>query len=259
MSDPADTQQDTAPEPSGTCQLNIIAATPTVLWQETRNVCDDALRQGHAFVMILHGMEAFADERVLVDEDRQRAARYRKIGDRHNFVLGRNLVHHLVRPRGSSTPCTFSVGPHGKPFLPDAPAYNLSHSGCWVVCAVSRDESIGVDVETFARLKDYRELLAAVTHPTERRYIEQAPSDRRLALFKRCWTRKEAILKATGEGLRDDLQAIDVCLERNEPVLDRPTPLRLMHLTSDQDEATIALALSPSITGVVAMFVSEPR
>jgi 4'-phosphopantetheinyl transferase len=205
----------------------------------------------------MHGMEAFADERVMTEEDRQRAARYRQAGDRHNFVLGRNLVHHLVRARDASTPCRVSIGPHGKPFLPGAPAYNLSHSGRWVACVVSREASIGIDVETFARLKDYRSLLAMVTHPIERRCIEQATSGHGLALFKRCWTRKEAILKATGEGLNDNLQAIDVCLEQHEPVLDHPTPLRLMQLSPDHAEATIALALHPTISGVVAMFIDE--
>ncbi|HUA82010.1 MAG TPA: 4'-phosphopantetheinyl transferase superfamily protein [Dyella sp.] len=241
------------------CVLNTIKATPAALWREARDACDDALRRGHVFVAILHGMDAFADERLLADADGQRAARYRRPGDRHNFVLGRNLVHHLVRPRGIPTPCAFSIAPRGKPFLPNAPAYNLSHSGSWVACAVSRDESVGIDVETFARLKDYRDLLAVIAHPAERRYIEQAPSDDRLTLFKRCWTRKEAVLKATGEGLHDALQTMDVCLERNEPVLDHPAPLRLMHLMADQAEATIALALHPSVPGVVVMYVGEPH
>lgn len=256
MNNPADI---THTMPAQGTTLTLLKATPTAMWHEAREACDDALRQGHAFVAILHGMEAFADERVLTDEDRQRAARYRQAGDRHNFVLGRNLVHHLVRPRGISTPCRFSIGPRGKPFLPDAPAYNLSHSGRWVACVVSHDEAVGIDVETFARLKDYRDLLGMVTHPAERHCIEQASPEHGLALFKRCWTRKEAVLKATGEGLHDNLPGIDVCLQQHEPVLDHPMPLRLMHLTADHDEATIALALNPSLPGVVAMFVDEPR
>jgi 4'-phosphopantetheinyl transferase len=267
MNDPADSNNDieTLPVPGAAqafdspCRLILVEATPAVLWQEARDACDGALEQGYAFVAILHEAEAFADEQVLTNEDRRRAARFRQAGDRHNFVLGRNLVHHLVSPRGAPAPRTFSVGPHGKPFLPGAPAYNLSHSGRWVACAVSRDEPVGIDVETFARLKDYRELLAVITHPAERRYIEQAPSDHRLALFKRCWTRKEALLKAIGKGLGDDLHAIDVCLEQNEPALDHPAPLRLMHLAVDREAVTIALALSPLITGVVAMLVGEPR
>lgn len=252
MSDPASTNalvEDVA------CKLITIETTHAALWQQARDACDDALKQGRVFVAILHRAEAFADEHWLTDEDRQRAARFRQPGDRHNFVLGRNLVHHLIRPRGISTPCVFSIGPNGKPFLPDAPAYNLSHSGRWVACAVSRHEPVGIDVETFSHLKDYRELLPTIAHPAERRYIEQAPADIGLALFKRCWTRKEAVLKATGKGLSADLQAIDVCLDQSEPVLRHPMPLRLMHM--DRQQVSISLAMSPSIPGLVAM-IAEP-
>jgi phosphopantetheinyl transferase len=265
MNDPAGTHsdmharmQDAALEEGATCRLITIKATHAALWQEARDACDDALAKGHVFVAILHGAEAFADERLLTSEDRQRAARFRLTGDRHNFVLGRTLVHHLVRLRGISTPCTFSIGPHGKPFLPGAPAYNLSHSGRWVACAVSRHEPIGIDVETFVHLKSYRELLPTITHPIERRHIEQAPSDNRLALFKHCWTRKEAILKATGTGLSDDLQGIDVCLDQSEPVLKHPASLRLIHLPVGQEQATIALAMDPSVRAVIAMSIVEP-
>jgi phosphopantetheinyl transferase len=251
-------EQDSAHREGATCLLVTIKATYAALWQEARDTCDDTLARGYAFVAILRGAEAFADEHLLTDEDRERAARFRQASDRHNFVLGRTMIHHLVGPRGVSTPCVVSIGAHGKPFLPGASACNLSHSGRWVACAVSRHEPVGIDVETFARLKDYRDLIPTITHPTERRYIEQATPDSRLALFKRCWTRKEAILKATGKGFSHDLQTIDVCLDQSEPVLNHPSPLLLVHLPGDQEQVTIALALNPSVPGVVAMLVAEP-
>lgn len=260
MNDAARTRSDTHAE-QGTgaaCRRIMINATPAVLWQDVRDACDDALTQDYAFVAILREADAFADEHRLTDEDRQRAARFRQVRDRHNFVLGRTMIHHLVCPRGVPTPRAFSTGPHGKPFLPDAPAYNLSHSDRWVACAVSRHEPVGIDVETFARLRNYQDLIPTIAHRNERRLIEHAPLDGRLALFKRCWTRKEAVLKATGKGLSDDLQAIDTFLDQAEPVLDHPLPLRLIHLPWDEERVTIALALSPSIRGVVAMLVAEP-
>jgi phosphopantetheinyl transferase len=237
------------------CPCVIVKATSAALWKGARKACDDALAQGHAFVAILHGAESFADERLLTDQDRQRAMRFRQPSDRHNFALGRTMVHQLVGARDDSTPRAFSVGSHGKPFLPGAPAYNLSHSGRWVACAVAQYEPIGIDVETFARLQNYHDLIPAIAHQAERHCIEQAPSDNRLALFKRCWTRKEAVLKATGTGLSDDLQDIDICLAQGEPVLEHPTPLRLIDFPVDEGQVMVALALSPSVPGVVAMFV----
>ena len=235
------------------CRLTIVQATSAALWRQARQACDAALAQGCSFVLVLGGAHAYADEDVLVEEDRQRAARFRQPGDRHNFVLGRTVVHRLVRPEAAPLPYRFSLGPRGKPFLPDAAAYNLSHSGRWIACAVSRCEPIGIDVETFARLSDYRDLVPAIMHPAERRCLEQAAPASRLALFKRCWTRKEAVLKATGSGLNDDLQSIDVGLDQEQALLDQPVPLRLLDLPLGEVPLTAALAHAPGTPAVMAM------
>ncbi|WP_266168861.1 4'-phosphopantetheinyl transferase family protein [Dyella subtropica] len=247
---------DTTQASCATFEVFAVNAARTALWRDARQACDKALAQGFAFVAILREAGAFADEELLVDEDRQRAKRFRQTRDRDNFVLGRTMVHHLVRPKGVSEPSAFSLGRYGKPFLPGCPTYNLSHSDHWVACAISQSEQIGIDVETFEHLQDYRDLLATITHPVERRNIDQemAP-EKQLALFKRCWTRKEAVLKATGKGLSDDLCAIDVRLTESEPVLSYPASLRLVDLLVDDDRVTISLALDPSVPGVVVMLV----
>jgi phosphopantetheinyl transferase len=230
--------------------------TNTALWQTARKFCDEALAQGFAFVAILHGAHAVADEGLLADEDRQRAARFRQASDRYNFVLGRTMVHHLVRQAGISAPSALSFASHGKPFLPGCPAFNISHSGTWVACAVSRSALIGIDVETFAHLQDYRALLGAVTHPNEHRSIDKVAADEQGAWFKRCWTRKEAALKAIGRGLGDELSSIDVRLEESEPVLDHPASLRLVDLLLGDGYMTASLALDASVPGVMVMFAS---
>ncbi|GAA0763301.1 4'-phosphopantetheinyl transferase superfamily protein [Ideonella azotifigens] len=237
--------------------ISTITVASTVLWQDARLVCDQALGRGCAFVAILHEAGDFADEHVLADADRQRAMRYRQAGDRKNFVLGRTMVHHLVRPRGALVPCAFSFGVHGKPFLPGLPAFNLSHSAEWVACAVSPGESVGIDVEAFLRLGDHRDLLAGTTHPAERLAIARAEPDEQPALFKRCWTRKEAVLKATGKGLSDDLCAIDVGLAERQPLVGDPASLRLVDLLVGDDRVTACLALEKWVPGVVVMHVSR--
>ncbi|MFC5743978.1 4'-phosphopantetheinyl transferase family protein [Dyella tabacisoli] len=236
-------------------KLFTINATLSALWQDARRACDKALAQGLAFVVILREAGALAEEHLLTDEDLQRARRFRRLADRYNFVLGRTMVHHLVRPQGAAVPYAFSLGRHGKPFLPDGPSFNVSHSDNWVACAIGRGELIGVDVETFEHLQDYRELLGTITHVAERQCIDQAPPDRQLALFQRCWTRKEAVLKATGMGLSDDLCSIDVRLTEDEPVLGYPASLRLVDLLLDDERPTISLALDTSVPGVVVMSV----
>ena len=241
------------------CRLTVIHAAPTDGWQEARRRCEQALAQGCSFVLMTYGMQAHADESLLLDEDRQRAARFRRPADRHNFVLGRTLVHHLLRPVDAAVPYGFLRGPHGKPFLPDTAAYNISHSGRWLACAVSPREPIGIDVETFEQLGDYRQLLPSIAHPDERRCIEMVPAHQRRRLFQRCWTRKEAVLKAIGTGLSERLQGIDVRLDQDEPMLDDPAPLRLLDLPLGERAITAALAQAPSIPAVLMLLVSAGR
>jgi phosphopantetheinyl transferase len=251
MSEPDDAQAASAIFEIST---TVNAACPT-LWQQAREACAKALDQGHAFAVVLREADALADEGLLADEDCQRAARYRRSRDRHNFILGRTLVHHLVRPPNASAPCVFSFGRNGKPFLPGCAAFNLSHSDDWIACVVSHRILVGIDVETFQHLRNYLDLLAMTTHPAERCIIDQATAARRLALFKRCWTRKEAVLKATGMGLSDDLCSIDVQLDESEPVLGSPAYLRILDLPVDDDRISISLALDARVLGIAVMFV----
>jgi 4'-phosphopantetheinyl transferase len=237
--------------------MTTLRAATQALWQEARHACDDALARGFTFVLVLHAAEAFADDRLLTDEDRERSARFHQPSDRHNFVLGRTMVHQLVRARGASTPYALCRGPYGKPFLPDAPAFSLSHSDRWIACAVSVRDPIGMDIETFARLGDYRSLLGFVSHPAERRCIEEAMPHERLPLFKRCWTRKEAVLKAVGKGIADDLKGIDVCLNLDEPLLSHPAPLRVIDMRLQDDQVTAALAQTLYVAGTVVMVVRD--
>ncbi|GAB6849202.1 hypothetical protein JCM10599A_30060 [Paraburkholderia kururiensis] len=243
--------------PRASNSVTVLHATAAALWHDAGHACDDALARGFTFVLVLNGVEAFGDDSLLMDEDRQRSTRFHQPSDRHNFVLGRTMVHHVVRARGASTPYAFRLGPYGKPFLPNAAAFSLSHSGRWIACAVSRHDPIGIDLETFTRLGDYRDLLPAATHPAERRCIGEAMPHERLPMFKRCWTRKEAILKATGVGLTDDLQSIDVRLDQDEPLLSDPALLRVIDLPLNDGQVVAALAQAPWVQATVVMMMDN--
>jgi 4'-phosphopantetheinyl transferase len=101
--------------------------------------------------------------------------------------------------------CPRCGAPHGKPQLAGATGlqFSVSHSGGSVVVAVARDSAVGVDVEEVgtpepAELADTAELVLA---PSERRRVARWPERRRPQAFTTYWTRKEAVLKATGQGL----------------------------------------------------------
>ncbi|HYC36581.1 MAG TPA: 4'-phosphopantetheinyl transferase superfamily protein [Usitatibacter sp.] len=97
----------------------------------------------------------------------------------------------------------------GKPFLAGTSLrFNRSRSHGRCVVAVSRFE-IGIDLERVEPLADLAPLVEATLTARERDAFERMPQGERLAFFYRCWTRKEARLKAAGVGLRQDPRGVE--------------------------------------------------
>jgi 4'-phosphopantetheinyl transferase len=119
-------------------------------------------------------------------------------------ILGQCLTKHPGDVRLSRTAS-------GKPYVSDAPlAFNLSHSGPLAVCAVTRSGSVGVDIEAMRAIDDPDGIVAHFFAPGEIAEYNRHSGESRLATFFRLWTRKEAYLKATGEGLSRPLNTFDV-------------------------------------------------
>ena len=156
---------------------------------------------------------ASADESALTSVERARALRFAFERDRRRFVAARSLLRRLLIEEAAVDPRSeFDVGPHGKPYLPmpGAPRFNLSHSGRHALIAISETDEIGVDIEEVKPVIDLDAL--AVRHFTARERSRWPGDDRsgaRLGRFLRGWTRKEACLKALGDGLTIDTRAFE--------------------------------------------------
>ncbi len=150
----------------------------------------------------------------LDDTEQRRAGRLRHAGDRHRFVTARSLLRLVLAERTGTPPselrfdttCLRCGRDHGKPRLighRGAVSFSIAHAGRRVVVAVADGAAVGVDVEGIGA-RDGAELTAisdSILTPTELAdYRRIAPSDRGRALAV-WWTRKEAVLKATGDGL----------------------------------------------------------
>ncbi|MFF8597580.1 4'-phosphopantetheinyl transferase family protein [Streptomyces sp. NPDC015232] len=97
----------------------------------------------------------------------------------------------------------FAAGPHGKPYLRDGSVeFSLSHSGELVAVALALGAPVGVDVERVP--EPGAELPLPVLSAAERAVFDRFPGPERSAAFAAYWVRKEAVLKATGVGLRVD-------------------------------------------------------
>ena len=160
----------------------------------------------------------------LSDGERLRAGRFVFERDRRRFIVGRARLRHLLASRLGVQPDAVELvyGPRGKPRLSrsfsDADlCFNVSHSEDLAVCAFSSGREIGVDVEAVREMRDADEIAARFFSRRENEaYLALDPRDRPLGFFN-CWTRKEAFIKARGDGLHYPLDRFDVSLAPGEP------------------------------------------
>jgi len=144
---------------------------------------------------------------LLDAHERARLDRFRRDADRARYLAAHALARLVVGPRTGTDPAALTIDrtcrcgkPHGKPTVAGV-EFSLTHSGDRVGVAVSAGGPVGLDVEEHRDLGDLDGLAGHALSPTEPR-----PTDG--AAFLRVWTRKEALLKATGEGLSGPMNAI---------------------------------------------------
>jgi 4'-phosphopantetheinyl transferase len=161
---------------------------------------------------------------TLSQDELERAARFHFQRDRDRFIARRGLLRELLGLELQTAPrcLVFSAGPFGKPALEtpvqDRPLhFSLAHSNDIAVFAVSREAAVGVDVELVRELPDLSGLVPTVFSSRERLQWQSLPESQRLQAFFDVWTRKEAFLKGTGQGLQKPPQEVEVPLCRCEP------------------------------------------
>ncbi|MEZ0612259.1 4'-phosphopantetheinyl transferase superfamily protein [Fibrella sp. WM1] len=161
---------------------------------------------------------------LLTTDEQLRANRFRQEIDRQRFMVGRGGLRWLAGQLLGQPAATvdLAVGEHGKPELVNSDGWhsNVSHAGEWVLWAFGQ-QPVGVDVEQLKAGFAYDELIPFCFGPAEQQALQQAGQpgdDAHQRLFYTFWTRKEAILKATGLGLTDQLTAISV-LDGGQTVL----------------------------------------
>jgi 4'-phosphopantetheinyl transferase len=158
------------------------------------------------------------------------------------------LGRHLDRPPGS---LKLAPGPGGKPRLGGAAGrdevfFSLSRSGDLCLIAISEDGPVGVDVEEVRDVPELESLVRSRFAPSEATAILERSGEKRLAAFYRCWTRKEACVKALGSGIGPGLQSVVVS------VGDRPALLSAPGARAG-DWSLLDLALDEGIVGALAV------
>lgn len=168
---------------------------------------------------------------LLNAEERARAARFAMDWLQRHFIVGRGILRQTlarylhVDPRA----VRFAYGNFGKPQLPEAGvAFNLTHSGGRALLGVTRAGELGVDLEQVRKMQDLEGIARRFFAPGEVAVLTAVDASWRERAFFHCWTRKEAFIKALGEGLSRPLDQFEVTLRPGDPaqllwVQDEPT------------------------------------
>ncbi len=142
-----------------------------------------------------------------------RANKYYQTKDRNRFIISRGALRIILGKYLNTQPVLieFKTGINKKPYINTNHAqlcYNISHSGDWILLGISNSE-IGADTEQVNFTFNYKDVLQDNFSSAEIEHINQSSSLDRFFLL---WTRKEALTKATGKGLDNDLKSIP-CLD----------------------------------------------
>ena len=163
---------------------------------------------------------------TLTTDECQRAERYVFEKDRTHFAVARGLLRVLLGRYLRQEPqhLRFTYGPHGKPALATdtgrAPlCFNVSHSHGLALYAVTRGREVGVDVERIRPEIAQEKIAERFFSRREVTVLRALPTSLQAAAFFACWTRKEAYIKAKGEGLALPLGQFDVSLAPGEPAM----------------------------------------
>jgi 4'-phosphopantetheinyl transferase len=173
---------------------------------------------------------------TLSEDEQARAERFYFQIDRERFIVARGALREIlgVYLNRAAKSVLFCYGPHGKPALAQDPGgntihFNMSHSHGVALYAVTRGREIGIDLEFIREILEVDQLAERFFSQREIATLRGLPVSLRKHAFFLCWTRKEAYIKARGEGLSLPLDQFDVSLIPGEPAA-------LLRTQADPDE-----------------------
>jgi 4'-phosphopantetheinyl transferase len=162
-------------------------------------------------------------ESILSAEERHRANALRLIAPRQRFVIARAALRTLLGRYLDISPTDVPIDfdPNKKPRLAAAEnasdlRFNVTHSGGLALMAITRGCEIGVDLEQLRGVQHAAQIAQRYFHPAEIEAILAAPPAERDRTFLRCWTLKEAVLKAVGIGITGSLAGFHVPMHTPE-------------------------------------------
>lgn len=164
-------------------------------------------------------------ESLLSSVERDRALRFKFGADRRRYVITHAALRSIlsIYAKWPAEELQFASGPYGKPKLAAIHSknridFNLSHSHEVALVAVTAAREIGVDVEWVRKDFAFGEVAKRFFTQREVAALHSLPHDFQREAFYKCWTSKEAFLKAKGIGLSGELDEVEILFNRKDGV-----------------------------------------
>ena len=146
---------------------------------------------------------------LLSDKNKTRASLFAKDKDRNLFITAHFALDFILESLFEIKPIVLT-DEHGKPFIQNYPIhFNLSHTDKRVILGFSK-QALGVDIEKITPLQDLDLLIEHSMHPDEIRLLMTLDPSQKTHLFYSMWTKKEAVVKAIGIGMRKELNSFSL-------------------------------------------------
>lgn len=154
------------------------------------------------------------------------ASRFAHRPSHDSYVVTRGVLRQLLGRYLGEAPAAVRITSEarGKPVVAGALGFNVSHSGEFALLGFARDCDVGVDIEAVRAAPDWLAIARRFFAADEAQALATTPDAEREAAFFRCWTRKEAFVKATGLGLSAPLGSFSVSLDATAPRFIRLPP-----------------------------------
>jgi len=234
-------------------------ATRHLTWEPPLAAC--ALRAAEVHVWRVALTLSDAQLTALFDtldmDERVRAAQFRFPRDKRRFIARRGALRDIISryTTAPSNALRFHPGPVGKPTLV-TPAhaswlrFSSSHSHELALISLAVGQELGVDLERITSEIEVNEIASHFFSPQECSALHNLSGEHKIKSFFRCWTRKEAVLKAQGLGLTVPLQELTVSVSPEEP--------RVLHYPQAVTTRWVLYELEPGDEYVGALAVAEP-
>jgi len=159
-------------------------------------------------------------EPCLDAKDRERAARFHFAEDRARYILGRGLARNILGLYLQRAPERIEIDStdRGQPYFPgdETMRFSITHTHDLVAIALTANVRVGIDIEYMERKLNLKDLAERILSAKDFSEFQALPKPEKQEAFFRVWTRKEAYLKATGEGISEGLKMISVSVRAEE-------------------------------------------